>query len=99
MQELLPDGGVIRKLWLGEHDKYRDHLLRLDATSRHSRFGGGVSCVCRARAGDGAEDHSQYDESDDAEADGEDRLLRVDVAVKIEDVHGSQKHTLREQEV
>src|ERR1700722_10750743 len=43
MQELLPDGGVIRKLWLGEPDKYRDHLLRLDATSRHSRFGGGVS--------------------------------------------------------
>jgi GNAT superfamily N-acetyltransferase len=43
MQELLPDGGVIRKLWLGEHDKYRDHLLRLDSTSRHSRFGGGVS--------------------------------------------------------
>jgi GNAT superfamily N-acetyltransferase len=43
MQEILPDGGVIRKLWLGEHNKYRDHLLRLDTTSRHSRFGGGVS--------------------------------------------------------
>ena len=43
MQEVLPDGGVIRKLWIGEHNKYRDHLLRLDSTSRHSRFGGGVS--------------------------------------------------------
>jgi GNAT superfamily N-acetyltransferase len=43
MQEILPDGGVIRKLWLGEHTKYRDHLLRLDTASRHSRFGGGVS--------------------------------------------------------
>ena len=43
MQEVLPDGGVIRKLWIGEHNKYRDHLLRLDSASRHSRFGGGVS--------------------------------------------------------
>src|ERR1700722_16601806 len=24
MQEVLPDGGVIRKLWIGEHNKYRD---------------------------------------------------------------------------
>ena len=40
MQEILPDGGVIRKLWLGEHAKYRDHLLRLDKASRHNRFGG-----------------------------------------------------------
>jgi len=43
MQDALPDGGVIRKLWIGETDKYRDHLLRLDSASRHSRFGGGVS--------------------------------------------------------
>ena len=43
MQELLPDSGAVRKLWLGEHNKYRDHLLRLDGASRHSRFGGGVS--------------------------------------------------------
>jgi GNAT superfamily N-acetyltransferase len=43
MQDFLPDGGVIRKLWIGETDKYRDHMLRLDATSRHARFGGGVS--------------------------------------------------------
>ena len=43
MQDPLADGGVIRKLWIGEADRYRDHLLRLDAESRHSRFGGGVS--------------------------------------------------------
>ena len=30
MQDVLPDGGVIRNLWIGEADKYRDHLLRLD---------------------------------------------------------------------
>jgi GNAT superfamily N-acetyltransferase len=39
----LADDGLVRKLWLGEADKYRDHLLRLDRASRHSRFGGGVS--------------------------------------------------------
>ena len=43
MQDVLPEGGVIRKLWVGETDKYRDHMLRLDSESRHSRFGGGVS--------------------------------------------------------
>ena len=43
MQDVLPEGGVIRKLWVGETEKYRDHVLRLDSTSRHSRFGGGVS--------------------------------------------------------
>jgi GNAT superfamily N-acetyltransferase len=43
MQDDLPEGGVIRKLWIGEADKYREHLLRLDAASRHNRFGGGVS--------------------------------------------------------
>jgi GNAT superfamily N-acetyltransferase len=43
MQDVLPEGGVIRKLWLGEADKFRDHMLRLDPASRHSRFGGGVS--------------------------------------------------------
>jgi GNAT superfamily N-acetyltransferase len=31
------------ELWIGEADRYRDHLLRLDTESRHSRFGGGVS--------------------------------------------------------
>jgi GNAT superfamily N-acetyltransferase len=39
MDELLADGGVIRKLWIGESEDYRDHLLRLDAESRRNRFG------------------------------------------------------------
>lgn len=43
MHELMPDGGVIRKLWLHEAHIYRDHLLRLDTASRRSRFGGAVS--------------------------------------------------------
>jgi GNAT superfamily N-acetyltransferase len=34
---------VIRKLWIGEADIYRDHLLRLDADSRRNRFAGTVS--------------------------------------------------------
>ena len=43
MEELTTDGGVIRKLWIGEADKYREHLLRLDTDSRRNRFGGAVS--------------------------------------------------------
>jgi GNAT superfamily N-acetyltransferase len=43
MKEILPAGGVVRKLWLGEAAKYRDHLLRLDPQSRRNRFSGGVS--------------------------------------------------------
>lgn len=43
MHEPLPDGGAIRKLWIGETDVYRDHLLRLDPESRHRRFSGTVS--------------------------------------------------------
>jgi GNAT superfamily N-acetyltransferase len=43
MQEVLPEGGVIRKLWVGETAKYRDHILRLDPESRRNRFAGGVS--------------------------------------------------------
>ena len=42
MQNFLVDS-LIRKLWITESDVYRDHLLRLDRDSRHSRFGGGVS--------------------------------------------------------
>ncbi|MCX7313202.1 MAG: GNAT family N-acetyltransferase [Alphaproteobacteria bacterium] len=42
-QEAHAEGTVVRKLWIGEAARYRDHLLRLDAESRHSRFGGGVS--------------------------------------------------------
>ena len=37
------EGGTIRKLWAGDADLYRDHLLRLDPHSRHSRFAGAVS--------------------------------------------------------
>ena len=43
MLEVLPEGAVIRKLWIGEADQYREHLLRLDPQSRRSRFGGAVS--------------------------------------------------------
>jgi len=43
MDEPLPDGGMIRKLWIGEIDAYRDHLLRLDRESRSRRFSGAVS--------------------------------------------------------
>jgi GNAT superfamily N-acetyltransferase len=43
MQEVLPEGAMIRKLWIGETEKYREHILRLDPQSRRSRFGGGVS--------------------------------------------------------
>ena len=40
---LSPTAALIRKLWIGEAARYRDHLLRLDQASRHSRFGGGVA--------------------------------------------------------
>lgn len=43
MQEPLPEGGAIRKLWIGEADDYRNHLLRLDPESRNRRFSGAVS--------------------------------------------------------
>lgn len=43
MQDPMPDDGVVRKLWVGETDAYRDHLLRLDPDSRRRRFGGAVS--------------------------------------------------------
>ena len=43
MLDLLPDGSMIRKLWIGEAELYRDHLLRLDAASRRNRFAGAVA--------------------------------------------------------
>jgi len=49
MHEPLPDGGTIRKLWIGETDAYRDHLLRLDRESRYRRFSGTVSDEVIAR--------------------------------------------------
>jgi GNAT superfamily N-acetyltransferase len=42
MHDVLTDGSIIRKLWIGEAGAYRDHLLRLDRSSRHSRFGDAV---------------------------------------------------------
>ena len=41
--DALPPGGIIRKMWMVEASRYRDHLLRLDEESRRSRFGGAVS--------------------------------------------------------
>src|SRR5262249_34941246 len=41
--DALPDSGIIRKMWAVEATRYRDHLLRLDETSRGNRFGGTVS--------------------------------------------------------
>src|ERR1700680_1638334 len=43
MQDVLPEDGVIRKLWIGKAEKYPAHMLRLDPDSRRSRFAGGVS--------------------------------------------------------
>ena len=43
MHEPLPDGGIVRKLWISETGAYRDHLLRLDRESRHRRFSGTVA--------------------------------------------------------
>jgi GNAT superfamily N-acetyltransferase len=43
MHEPLISGGVVRRLWVGETELYRQHLLRLDAESRRNRFGGVVS--------------------------------------------------------
>jgi len=43
MEELLADGGVIRKLWIADADQYREHLLRLDGESRRNRFGGTIA--------------------------------------------------------
>ena len=34
---------VIRRLWTADMAAFRDHLLRLDASSRHDRFSGAVS--------------------------------------------------------
>ncbi len=43
MHDPLPEGGFIRKLFIGEADRYCNHLLRLDGDSRRARFGGAVS--------------------------------------------------------
>jgi len=56
MQDHLPEGGAIRKLWVGETDAYRDHLLRLDVESRNRRFSGAVSDDFIARHAASAQD-------------------------------------------
>jgi GNAT superfamily N-acetyltransferase len=38
-----PPAADIRRLWRSDLPAFRDHLLRLDETSRHLRYGGGVS--------------------------------------------------------
>jgi GNAT superfamily N-acetyltransferase len=43
MHAPLISGGAVRRLWVGETELYRQHLLRLDAESRRNRFGGAVS--------------------------------------------------------
>lgn len=47
--ESLLDGGLVRKLWIGEATAYRDHLLRLEPESRRRRFFGIVSDTFLAR--------------------------------------------------
>lgn len=56
MTELLPDGGTVRKLWIGEALAYRDHLLRLDPESRARRFSGTASDSFIARHAATADD-------------------------------------------
>lgn len=43
MQKVFIEGGFIRKLWNGETEAYRDHLLRLDLESRRNRFSGSIA--------------------------------------------------------
>lgn len=43
MSDHAPWKGIVRKLWPQEQAKFRDHLLRLDKTSRTMRFAHGVS--------------------------------------------------------
>ena len=43
MTDAIVTRGLIRKLWMRERHKLRDHLLRLDADSRRLRFAHGVS--------------------------------------------------------
>jgi GNAT superfamily N-acetyltransferase len=56
MHEPLPDGGLVRKLWIGETTAYRDHLLRLDPESRHRRFSGAVADDTIARHAETADE-------------------------------------------
>jgi ribosomal protein S18 acetylase RimI-like enzyme len=44
----MPTRGVIRRLWPGERNLVRDHLLRLEAEDRQMRFGGYASASLAA---------------------------------------------------
>ena len=39
MQDTIETPHVIRKLWIGETERFREHLQRLDSASRSNRFG------------------------------------------------------------
>ena len=41
MKEFLPEGGVVRRVWIGGAAKYRAHLLRFNPQSRRNRSSGG----------------------------------------------------------
>ena len=43
MHEVFVEDGLVRKPWSVERDAYRDHLLRLDAKSRHNRVAGAIA--------------------------------------------------------
>ncbi|MCB1543461.1 MAG: GNAT family N-acetyltransferase, partial [Rhodoblastus sp.] len=43
MEHATIHGGVVRRLWPSDMPAFRDHLLRLDAPSRHDRFAMAVS--------------------------------------------------------
>ena len=43
MHDPLPRGGLIRKLWIGEAELYRDHFCVSIGISRRNRFAGAVS--------------------------------------------------------
>lgn len=52
MREPLAIAGVIRRLWPAEAEAYSEHMLRLDAMSRHMRFGGAVDDATVRRHGE-----------------------------------------------
>src|SRR5271155_1745470 len=43
MDEAKSSPAEIRRLWPSDSEAFRDHLLRLSPSSRHERFGGGMS--------------------------------------------------------
>jgi RimJ/RimL family protein N-acetyltransferase len=43
MDETKSSPAEIRRLWPSDSEAFRDHLLRLNPSSRHERFGGGMS--------------------------------------------------------